>query len=152
MASITESVEIEAPVTTVYNQWTQFEQFPRFMEGIDEVRQLDDVRLHWKASIAGQQHEWDARITEQHPDERVAWTSEDGKTNAGVVTVHRLDDDRTKVTVQMDWEPEGIVEKIGGALNFDERRVKDDLNRFKQLVESRGTETGAWRGDVEAGS
>jgi len=152
MASITESVEIEAPVTTVYNQWTQFEQFPRFMEGIDEVRQLDDVRLHWKANIAGQQHEWDARITEQHPDERVAWTSEDGKTNSGVVTVHRLDDDRTKVTVQMDWEPEGIVEKIGGALNFDERRVKDDLNRFKQLVESRGTETGAWRGDVEAGS
>jgi uncharacterized membrane protein len=152
MSSITEAIDVDAPVSTVYNQWTQFEEFPRFMDGVEAVRQLDDVTLHWKASIAGKTHEWDARITEQHPDERVAWASVDGKTNAGAVTVHRLNDAQTRVTVQMDWEPEGIVEGVGGALGFDSRRVKGDLERFKELVESRGRETGGWRGDVPAGS
>jgi len=152
MARITESVDVDAPVTTVYNQWTQFEEFPSFMEGIDQVRHLDDVTLHWTATIAGKTHEWDAKITEQHPDERVAWTSEDGKTNAGVVTVHRLNDDQARVTVQMDWEPDGVVESVGGALGFDSRRVRGDLERFKELVESGGGESGGWRGDVPAGS
>jgi uncharacterized membrane protein len=152
MSSITDSIDVAAPVTTVYNQWTQFEEFPQFMEGVDEVRQIDDVTVHWKATIGGKTHEWDARITEQHPDERVAWTSVDGKANAGVVTVHRLSDSETRVTVQLDWEPEGLVEKAGGALGFDARRVKADLERFKELVERRGAETGGWRGEVPAGS
>ena len=139
MTSITESVDVDAPVTAVYNQWTQFEEFPQFMQNIEAVQQLDDVTLHWRASIAGKSHEWDAKITEQHPDERVAWMSKDGTTNAGVVTVHRLNDTQTRVTVQMDWEPEGVVEAVGGALGFDSRSVKADLERFKELVE------GAWR-------
>ncbi len=152
MTNITESIDVEAPLSTVYNQWTQFEEFPQFMEGIEEIRQLDDVTLHWKASIAGKSHEWQAKITEQHPDERVAWTAVDGKTNAGVVTVHRLSDTTTRVTVQMDWQPEGLVEKVGDKLGFDERRVKGDLARFKKLVEERGAASGGWRGDVPAGS
>jgi uncharacterized membrane protein len=148
MSSVQESIEVGVPVRTAYNQWTQFEEFPRFMEGVEQVRQEGDTNLHWVASVAGKEHEWDARITEQIPDERVAWTSEGGKGNAGVVTFHRLADDRTRVTVQMDWEPEGVVEKAGGALGFDSRRVKGDLQRFKELIESRGQETGAWRGEV----
>jgi uncharacterized membrane protein len=148
MASVQESIEVEVPVRTAYNQWTQFEEFPTFMEGIESVRQQDDTRLHWVAEIGGRKQEWDARITEQIPDERVAWTSEGGTGNAGVVTFHRLADDRTRVTVQLDWEPEGVVEAAGSALGFDDRRVKGDLERFKELIESRGTETGAWRGEV----
>src|SRR5829696_8464089 len=146
MATIEQSVEVQVPLSTAYNQWTQFEEFPQFMEGVQEVRQLDDTHLHWVAEIGGQTHQWDAEISEQRPDERVAWKSTDGKDNAGVVTFHRLSDEKTKVMVQMDYDPEGIVESLGSATGADERRVKGDLERFKDLVEGRGVESGAWRG------
>ena len=148
MANIEQSIDVEVPITTAYNQWTQFEEFPKFMDGIDEIRQLDDRRLHWIASFGGTQHEWDAEITEQLPDERVAWKNIDGKDNAGVVTFHQLAEDRTRIMVQMDWAPEGLKEQIGAALNFDQRRIEGDLERFKELIESRGTESGAYRESV----
>jgi uncharacterized membrane protein len=150
MASVVESIDVNVPVSTAYNQWTQFEEFPRFMEGVKSVRQMDDTHLHWVAEINGNEEEWDAEITEQHPDERVAWTSTTGAKNAGVVTFHRIDDTTTRVTLQLDVEPEGVVESVGTALGFLERRVKGDLERFKEFIESRGAETGAWRGEVEA--
>lgn len=150
MSTVEQSIEVDAPISTVYNQWTQFEEFPQFMEGVDEVRQLDDTRLHWVASFGGSQHEWDAQIVEQTPDERVAWGNIDGKDNAGVVTFQRIDDSRTRVTVQLDFVPEGIKEKVGAALGAPERRVQGDLERFKELIESRGVETGGWRGEVRA--
>ena len=150
MASVVESIDVKVPVTTAYNQWTQFEDFPHFMEGVESVTQIDDTHLHWKAEIAGKEEEWDAEVTEQHPDERVAWKSITGAANAGVVTFHRIDDETTRVTLQMDVDPEGIVENVGTALGFLDRRVKGDLERFKEFIESRGSETGAWRGDVEA--
>src|SRR3712207_3302222 len=112
MPTIEKSVEVNVPLTTAYNQWTQFEEFPQFMDGIDEVRQLDDTHLHWVASFGGNRHEWDAEITEQRPDERVAWRSTEGKGNAGVVTFHRIDEGTTRVMVQMDWESEGVVEAL----------------------------------------
>ena len=148
MATIEQSMDIDAPSSTVYNQWTQFEEFPHFMDGVDEVRQLDDTHLHWVASFGGARHEWDAEITEQLPDERIAWRNTDGKDNAGVVTFHKITDDTTRVMVQMDFVPEGIKEKIGDAIGAPERRVKGDLERFKAMIESRGAETGAWRGEV----
>jgi uncharacterized membrane protein len=149
MSSFEESIEVNVPVHTAYNQWTQFEEFPQFMEGVERVDQLDDTHLHWVAEVAGKTHEWDAEVTEQHPDERVAWKSTTGKMNAGVVTFHRLSDDQTKVMVQIDFEPEGMIENVGDALGVVERRTKGDLERFKQFIESRGMETGAWRGDVD---
>ena len=118
------------------------------MEGIESVTQIDDTHLRWVAEIAGTRREWDAEITEQHPDHRVAWRSTDGKTNAGVVTFHRLDDAKTRVTVQMDYDPEGVTEKAGSVLGFDDRRVKGDMKRFKDLIERRDAPTGGWRGDV----
>lgn len=151
MAEVTESVDVEVPVSTAYNQWTQFEEFPRFMDGVESVRQPDDTHLHWVAEIAGKREEWDAEITEQHPDERVAWKATGGKGNAGVVTFHRLNDDETRVTVQLDWQPAGVTENIGAALGMDGRQVSKDLERFKELIESRGQESGSWRGDVSAG-
>jgi uncharacterized membrane protein len=152
VATIEKSVDVEAPISTTYNQWTQFEEFPRFMEGVEQVRQTDDTHLHWVAGFGGTRHEWDAVITEQRPDERVAWRNAAGKDNAGVVTFHRLADDRSRVMVQMDFVPEGIKEKIGDALGAHGRRVKGDLERFKEMIESRGRETGAWRGEVPRGS
>ncbi len=148
MSTIEKSIEVNVPLSTAYNQWTQFEEFPQFMEGVDEVRQIDDTHLHWVASFGGSQHEWDAEITEQIPDERVAWRNTDGKENAGVVTFHKINDQTTRVMVQMDFVPEGIKEKIGDAIGAPERRVEGDLERFKELIESRGVETGAWRGEV----
>jgi uncharacterized membrane protein len=148
MTTIEKSVDVEVPVQTAYNQWTQFEEFPHFMEGVEEVTQIDDTRLHWVAEFGGNRHEWDAVITEQHPDERVAWRNTDGKDNAGVVTFHRLDDNRSRVMVQMDFVPEGIKEKVGSALGAPDRRVQRDLERFKELIETRGSESGSWRGDV----
>jgi uncharacterized membrane protein len=150
MASVVESIDVTAPVSTVYNQWTQFEEFPRFMEGVKSVTQADDTHLHWVAEVAGKEKEWDAEITEQHPDERVAWRAVSGAENAGVVTFHRIDDETTRVTLQLDADPEGIVENVGTALGFLERRVKGDLERFKEFIEKRGSETGGWRGNVEA--
>ena len=149
MASIEQSIEVEVPVRTAYNQWTQFEEFPRFMEGVDSVRQLDDKRLHWRATIAGKSKEWHAEITEQRPDERIAWTSRGGAHNAGVVTFHRLSDSRTKVMLQLDYDPEGIVETVGDAAGVVSMRVKGDLQRFKEFIASRGRETGAWRGEID---
>jgi uncharacterized membrane protein len=151
MSRIEESIEVEVPISTAYNQWTQFEEFPRFMEGVESVTQIDDTHLRWVAEFGGSRQEWEAEISEQRPDERVAWHATDGKSNAGVVTFHRLDDNRTKVMVQMDYEPEGLRETLGSALGSDERRVRGDLERFKELIEGRGVESGAWRGEVERG-
>jgi uncharacterized membrane protein len=148
MSTIEESIEVDVPVQTAYNQWTQFEEFPRFMDGVEEVRQIDDTHVHWVAAFGGSRHEWDAEITEQLPDERVAWRNTDGKENAGVVTFHKLDDRRSRVMVQMDFVPEGIKEKVGDKLGASDRRVQGDLKRFKELIESRESETGAWRGEV----
>ena len=151
MASIEQSIEVNVPVSTAYNQWTQFEEFPSFMEGVKEIRQLDDAHLHWVVEHRGKTYEFDTEITEQRPDERVAWKTTDGKGHAGVVTFHKLDDQSSKIMVQMDWEPEGMLEELGAALGSDDRRVKSDLERFKEVVERRGTESGAWRGEVEEG-
>ena len=145
---IEQSIEVGVPVRVAYDQWTQFEEFPEFMEGVESVQQIDDTHLLWTAEINGQHEEWKAEITEQIPDERIAWKAIDGKNNAGVVTFHRLGDDRAKVMVQLDFEPEGVMQKVGSALGSDDRQVKGDLERFKEFVEKRGAETGAWRGSV----
>ncbi len=149
MSEIIETVDVNVPVRTAYDQWTQFETFPKFMEGVERVEQLDDTTLRWTAEIAGQKRTWKARITEQAPDQRIAWTSTEGVKNAGVVTFHRLDENTTRVTLQLDVDPEGPVENIGDALGFVQRRAKGDMERFKEFIESRGSETGAWRGTVK---
>lgn len=150
MSTVTEFVDVDVPVRTAYNQWTQFEEFPQFMEGVTEIHQLDATTTHWKTSIDGVKREFDAKITEQLPDERVAWTSVEGSKQAGVVTFHRLGDSQTRVTCQMDFEPDGLVEKAGDMLGILDRRVKGDMKRFKQYIEERGgRETGAWRGHVD---
>jgi uncharacterized membrane protein len=148
MSTITQSVDVDVPVTTAYNQWTQFESFPRFMEGVQEVRQLDDTHTHWVTRVGGATREFDATITEQHPDERVAWRSNSGPNHAGVITFHKLDQEHTRVTAQMDIDPEGFIEKVGDKVGLVEGRVKGDLERFKHFIEERPSETGAWRGDV----
>jgi uncharacterized membrane protein len=148
MASITKSIDVHVPISTAYNQWTQFETFPEFMGGVDEIKQLDDRHLHWRVNVGGQQREFDAEVTEQHPDERVAWKSTDGKTHAGVVTFHKLNDAETRVTVQVEWQPEGIAEKAGAVVGVDDKQVSSDLNKFKKFIENRQGETGAWRGEV----
>ncbi len=149
MPTIEQSIDVDVPLSTAYNQWTQFESFPRFMGGVEQVTQLTDTLTHWKTSIGGVDREFDAEITEQHPDERVAWKSIDGKTHAGVVTFHRLSPDTTRVMVQIDWETESMVEKAGAALGIDDMQVKKDLSTFKEFIESRGVEEGGWRGDVK---
>jgi uncharacterized membrane protein len=131
-----------------YNQWTQFEEFPRFMEGVKEVRQLDDKRLHWRAEIAGKEEEWDAVITHQIPDWRIAWRNTTGARNAGVVTFFPMGPNRSRVTLLMEYEPQGVVENVGSMLGFVARRVEGDLQQFKEFIESRGTATGAWRGEI----
>lgn len=148
MSTVTESVDVEVPVSRAYNQWTQFEAFPEFMEGVRDVRQLDDTHLHWVTEIGGVKREFDATITEQHPDERVAWKSDSGPTHAGVITFHRLNDATTRVTAQMDLDPEGFAEQAADKLGVIDRRVKDDMRRFKDFIEHRALETGSWRGDV----
>jgi uncharacterized membrane protein len=149
VSQVQESIDVHVPVRTAYDQWTQFESFPQFMDGVESITQLDDKHSHWVTKIAGVQREFDTEITEQHPDERVAWKSTGGDTrHAGVVTFHRLDDNTTRVTVQIDWEPQGLVEKAGSTLNMDDRQVKADTKRFKAFIEERGSQTGAWRGDV----
>ncbi|MBK5116076.1 MAG: SRPBCC family protein [Thermoleophilia bacterium] len=147
MPTATESKVFDHDVHTVYNQWTQFEDFPRFMDGVERVEQLDDKRLHWVAEFGGSKHEWDAEITDQVPDQRIAWRSIDGKTNTGQVTFRPAESGKTEVTVEMGWEPEGLKEKIGGALGFDNRQIKGDLERLESVLDERGgQETGAWRG------
>lgn len=146
------SVEVEVPVSTAYNQWTQFEEFPRFMKGVEEVRQLDDTRLHWVSSVGGKRAEWDAKILEQHADSQISWVSEDGKKTRGTVSFESLGESRTLVRLSMSYQVEGFVEAIGSAAGADKRRVEGDLQRFKELIEAREAETGAWRGDISAGS
>lgn len=151
MSATEKSIEVNVPVSTAYNQWTQFEDFPKFMEGIEEVKQLDDTHLHWRAKIGGKEKEWKAEITEQIPDSRIAWRSTTGTRNDGMVSFTRLSDDTTRVTVNMTYEPEGMVESAGDAVGVLGRRVQGDLERFKDFLESRGHETGAWRGSVQGG-
>jgi uncharacterized membrane protein len=149
--TIDETIEVDVPVSTAYNQWTQFEDFPLFMEGVDHVQQRDDTRLHWVATIAGKTHEWDAKILEQHPDRQISWISEDGKKTRGTVTFEPRGDNRTLIRLSMSYQAEGPVEALGSAAGLDSRRVRGDLERFKELIESRGTESGGWRGEVSAG-
>jgi uncharacterized membrane protein len=149
MSRVQESIELEVPVGTAYNQWTQFEEFPRFMTHVDEVRQLDDTHLHWQVTLAGKTEEFDAEVTEQIPDTRVAWKNTSGREHAGVVDFHRLDDDRSQIMVVLDTEPHGAAERAADAIGLAERQLRGDLGRFKEMIESRGHETGAWRGSVE---
>jgi uncharacterized membrane protein len=149
MASVVESIDVNVPLSTAYNQWTQFEEFPRFMEGVKSVTQTDDTHIHWVAEIAGNEEEWDAEITEQHPDHRVAWRAIDQDGPNGVVTFHKLDEGRTKIMVQMAYEPEGVGEAIGSFVGLDSHRVQGDLESFKEFIEGRPHETGAWRGNIE---
>ena len=149
MSRIMEAIDVHVPVRTAYDQWTQFETFPNFMEGVKSVCQLDDTTLEWVADVAGREKRWKATITEQEPDQRIAWTSTQGAHNAGVVTFHRIDDGTSRVTLQLDVDPEGPVENVGDALGLVTRQVKGDMERFKDFIEARGTETGAWRGEVD---
>ena len=149
MSKIMEAVDVAVPVRTAYDQWTQFETFPSFMEGVKSVRQLDDTTLEWVADVAGREKRWQAKITEQEPDQRIAWTATEGAHNAGVVTFHRLGEGESRVTLQLDVDPEGPIENVGDALGLVKGRVKGDMERFKTFIEKRGTETGAWRGTVD---
>ncbi|MEV0432557.1 MULTISPECIES: SRPBCC family protein [unclassified Nocardia] len=149
MSTVIEAVDVQVPVATAYNQWTQFESFPQFMHGVDRIEQLDDTHTRWTVDIAGATRTFDATITEQHPEERIAWKSDEGPEHAGVVTFHRIDDSTTRVTVQMDIDPEGFVENIADKTGVLDRRIKGDMRRFKDFIEGRGSETGAWRGDVD---
>ncbi|WP_067691136.1 SRPBCC family protein [Nocardia jejuensis] len=149
MSTVTASTDVHAPIRIVYNQWTQFESFPKFMTGVEQVVQLDDTHTHWKVKVGPVEREFDATITEQHPEERVAWRSDSGPEHAGVVTFHRIDDETTRVTTQMDVDPEGFLENVGDKLGLLDHRVKGDLERFKTFIEERPRETGAWRGDVQ---
>jgi uncharacterized membrane protein len=151
MKSIHKEVEVEAPVSEVYNLWTQFEEFPRFMEGVEAVRQLDDGHLHWVAKIGGKTHEWDAEITEQKPDDVISWRSQDGKLNTGVVRFEAKNAGCTLVKVDMAYEPEGVIENVGDWLGAADRRVEGDLERFRDLVQEQGDVSGGWRGSIEGG-
>ncbi len=151
MSRIIESIEVDVPVRVAYDQWTQFESFPHFMDGVERVVQLDDKTLEWTATIAGKTKHWRAEIVEQQPERTVSWRSTEGAQNDGMVTFEPLGPDRTRVTLQLDVEPEGLVEKAGDALGVVERRVRGDLERFREFIEGRGQATGAWRGRVEGG-
>jgi uncharacterized membrane protein len=148
-SEVQQSVDLAVPVREAYNQWTQFEEFPRFMDGIDTVQQLDDTHLLWRATVAGQPREWRAKITEQLPDERIAWQALDGSGPDGVVTFHHIDDANSRVMVQIRYAPERLREKAGSAIGLDTMQVKGDLRRFKDLIEGRGVASGAWRGEVD---
>jgi uncharacterized membrane protein len=151
VAAVNESVEVDVPVSVAYNQWTQFEDFPQFMDGVSSVRQLDDTHLAWTAEIGGEHHSWQAEISHQEPDRLVSWRALDGKYNSGRVSFEPLDGNRTRVDVEMTYDAEGWKESVGSALGFDSRRVKGDLERFKEFIESRQLETGSWRGEVHRG-
>ena len=148
MQTVEETIDVAVPVRTAYDQWTQFESFPNFMSGVESVTQLTDTTNHWKTKIGGVEREFDTEIVEQQPDERIAWRSVDGKSHAGVVTFSRLGADSTKVSVRFEWDPETFSEKVGAALNIDDKQVKSDMRKFKEFIETRGAETGAWRGEV----
>ena len=148
MSSVQKSIDVNAPVSTTYNQWTQFEEFPRFMEGVKSVRQLDDKRLHWKTQIGGKELDFDAIIDQQIPDQRIAWHSTIGPKQGGVVTFHRLSDGKTRVMLQMEYDPQGLVEKAGDMVGAVSTRIQGDLERFKKYLEERGAESGGWRGEI----
>jgi len=151
MEHVEKTVEVDRPVSTVYNQWTQFEDFPYFMEGVKEVRQLDDTHLHWRAEIWGKEKEWDAEITEQEPDRRISWKSVSGAPNAGTVRFEEIGPDRTRVRLVMAYDPDGVVEKVGDALGIFSARVAHSVEDFKKFIENRTEETGGWRGSVDGG-
>ena len=151
MNTVEKSIVVDVPVSTAYNQWTQFEEFPEFMEGVEEVRQEDDTRLFWRANIAGKDVEWEAEIFEQEPDERISWRSTTGAYNAGTVRFEPAGDG-TEVFLRLEYEPEGFFESVGSSLGLVDRRVEGDLERFKEFIEERGTESGAWRGEVHGGA
>jgi uncharacterized membrane protein len=148
MAKVEKSIEVDVPVSTAYNQWTQFEDFPQFMDNVESVQQADETHLRWVAEYGGKRREWDAEITEQVPDQVIAWSSTGGVRHDGTVTFEPLGPDRTRINVVMEWEPESFGEKVGAAVGLDERSVSEDLDRFKEFIEARGVETGAWRGRV----
>ena len=148
MAKVQESIEVEVPLQTAYNQWTQFEDFPQFMGNVESVTQLDDTHLRWVAEYGGKRHEWEAEIYEQVPDQRIAWRSTGGVQQSGIVSFEPIEGERTRVAIEMEWQPEGVVEKAASTVGADERAVSADLGRFKEFVEARGVETGAWRGRV----
>jgi len=150
VSQVLETIDVDVPVRVAYNQWTQFETFPQFMSGVESITQVDDTRNHWVTKVGGVTREFDTEISEQHPDQRIAWHTIGGDVvHAGVVTFHRLDDAKTRVAIQIDWEPGTVVEKVGAVVNMDDLRVKADAKRFKEFVEARGTETGAWRGEID---
>jgi len=151
MERVDKSIEVNCPVSTVYNQWTQFEEFPRFMKGVKEVRQLDDTHVHWHAEVWGKDEEWDAEITEQVPDQRISWRSVSGAPNEGTVRFEPRGGDRTVVHLSMGYEPRGAVEKVGDALGIFSSRVQNTVEDFKTFIENRGAESGAWRGEVHGG-
>jgi uncharacterized membrane protein len=148
MSTIEKSIDVNVPASVAYNQWTQFEEFPRFMEGVEQVRQIGDKHMHWRVNVGGKAKEFETEITEQIPDKRIAWRTRGGTDNAGVVTFHHLNDAATRIMLQMEYHPEGIVEKAGDMLGVASHRVQGDLERFKEFVERHGAETGAWRGNI----
>jgi uncharacterized membrane protein len=152
VSTLEEQIDVDVPVRTAYNQWTQFEEFPRFMEGVQHVHQIDDRRLHWRAEVGGKQVEWQAEITEQIPDERIVWRSTSGAPNAGVVTFQPLGQNRCRVTLQLHYEPEGFTENVGDWLGVLSRRAEGDLERFKKFIEARGVETCAYREAIPRGA
>ncbi|MGK3958401.1 SRPBCC family protein [Arthrobacter sp. R4] len=149
MEHVEETVDVAVPVRTAYNQWTQFESFPQFMSGVESVTQLTATTNHWVTKVGGVQREFDTEIVDQEPDGRIAWRSTDGKSHAGIIRFTPLDANHTKVKVHFEWAPETVTEKAGAALKIDEMQVKADMRKFKDFIESRGTETGAWRGEVK---
>jgi len=152
MERIQKSIDVDRPLHQVYNQWTQFEEFPRFMEGVKEVKQFDDTRLHWVAEIAGKEKQWTAKIIEQIPDHRIAWESESGEYTSGVVSFQALGPDRTRVTLEISYDPKGFIENAGDTIGVVSRRIENDLEHFKEFIENRGQETGAWRGTIREGN
>ena len=147
-STIEREIEVNAPLRAVYNQWTQFEEFPRFMQGVEKVKQLDDKRLHWHADIGFKEKEWDAEIVDQVPDQRIAWRSTSGAPNGGSVSFQPVDANRTRVKLRLHYSPEGLVENVGDSVGLVSRRVEGDLERFKEFIEARGVETGGWRGQI----
>ena len=151
METIKESIQVNVPVSTAYNQWTQFEDFPKFMEGVQSVEQLDDTHLRWIAEVSGETRDWQAEIVEQVTDQKIAWTAVDVNGPNGIVTFEPLGDSTTMMTVEMSYEPEGLKEQLGAKIGLDSRQVKEDLKRFTEIVETMGSESGAWRGEVRSG-
>ncbi len=152
MSTVEKSIEVDVPVTTAYNQWTQMESYPKFMSTVEEVTQIDDTRTHWKMNVAGVHREFDSEITDQVPDQHIAWSSIGELKHAGDVRFESVDGNTTKVTLKMEWEPDGFIEKAGDVLQLDEAVLGRDLKRFKELIEDEGFEDGAWRGEVHGGT